>query len=69
MQTIGSLPSDLATTLAAGISSLALVKNVQTTMKNKTSGKNIDHRRDEIGEMFGEHVVNRGEEEERSHTK
>ena len=69
MQTIGSLPSDLATTLAAGISSLALVKNVQTTMKNKTSGKNIDHRRDELGEMFGEHVVNRGEEEQRSHTK
>ena len=64
MQTIGSLPSDLATTLAAGISSLALIKNVQSTMKNKTNGKNIDHRKDELGEMFGDHVVNRGEEEE-----
>ena len=48
----------------AGISSLALIKNVQSTMKNKTNGKNIDHRKDELGEMFGDHVVNRGEEEE-----
>ena len=69
MQTIGSLPSDLATTLAAGISSLALVKNVQSTMKNKTSGKNIDHRKDELGEMFGEHIVNREAEEEVTHTR
>ena len=69
MQTIGSLPSDLATTLAAGISSLALVKNVQTTMKNKTNGKNINHKNGELGEMFREHIIDRGEEEERSHTK
>ena len=64
MQTIGSLPSDLATTLAAGISSLALVKNVQSTMKNKTRGKIIDHKQDELGEMFGKHIVDRGLEEE-----
>lgn len=69
MQTIGSLPSDLATTLAAGISSLALVKNINSTIKNKNTGKNIDHRNDELGQMFGERIVGEMQEEEKQKHK
>lgn len=67
MQTIGSLPSDLATTIAAGISSLALVRNIHSTMKNKNNGKNIDHRNDELGQMFGEKIVGEIQEENKKH--
>ena len=57
MQTIGMLPSDLATTLGGAISSLALVRSALATAKNKTNGRNINHTEDEIGKKFGEVIM------------
>ena len=58
MQTIGSLPSDLATTLAAGISSLALVRSAISSAKGKTTAKNSDKRKTtDEGKAFGERIM------------
>ena len=57
MQTIGSLPSDLATTLVGAITSLALVRSTLATARGKTNGRNINHTQDELGKEFGERIM------------